>query len=59
MNTYQVINVGSMWRVVDRSKGKKVVGFGSTIAVAWAKAEALEAKLRVTTDYLIVSRRAA
>ncbi len=59
MNTYQVINVGSMWRVIDRSKGKKVVGFASTIAAACAKAEALEAKLRVTTEYLIASRRAA
>ncbi len=59
MNTFQVINVGNMWRVVDRSKGRKVVGFGSTAPAALAKAEELEAKLRVATEYLIGSRKAA
>ena len=59
MNTFQVINVGKMWRVVDRSKGRKVVGFGSTAQAALAKAEELEAKLRIATEYLIASRKVA
>lgn len=59
MNTFQVINVGKMWRIVDRSKGRKVVGFGSTAQGALAKAEELEAKLRIATEYLIASRKVA
>lgn len=61
MNTYQITNIGagSMWRVIDRSKGGKVVGFGSTYAAAAAKAQELEAKLNGYIEYLIESRKAA
>ena len=57
--TYQVIKSGAMWRVIDRSKGGRVVGFGGTYQVAVSKAEALESKLRAVTSYLIASRKFA
>lgn len=61
MSTYQVTNIGAgnMWRVIDRSKGGKVVGFSSSFKIAKAKAEHLEAKLSGYIEYLIESRKAA
>lgn len=61
MNIYQVTNTGAgkMWRITDRSKGGAVVGFASSFTAAVAKAEQMEAKLRICIEHLIESRKAA
>lgn len=51
MYTYQIVSVGKMWHIVDRSNGRKVVGFSATNVGAIEKAKAFESKRRIALDY--------
>ena len=59
MYTYQIVSVGKMWHIVDRSKGRKVVGFSATNAGAIEKAKNLEARMRTALAHAFTDCRAA
>lgn len=50
--TYQVVNSGSLWRVVDRSKGRKVLAFRQSHAEAVELAKNMELSRRLTMEML-------
>lgn len=52
MYTYQVVNSGRLWRVVDRSKGCKVLAFRQSYLEAFELAENLEFSRRLTIEML-------
>lgn len=58
MYTYQIVSVGKMWHIVDRSNSRKVVGFSATNAGAIEKAKNLEAKMRTALSSMIEQRKA-
>lgn len=58
MYTYQIVSAGKMWHIVDRSNGRKVVGFSATNAGAIEKAKNLEARMRTALSSMIEHRKA-
>ncbi len=57
MNTYQVINVGGMWRVVDRSNNDKVLAFRDSYADAVEYAESREFMRNITVELFAINQR--
>ena len=57
MNTYQVINVGGMWRVVDRSNSDKVLAFRGSYADAVEYAESREFMRNITVELFAINQR--
>ena len=57
MNTYQVINVGGMWRVVDRSSNDKVLAFRDSYADAVEYAESREFMRNITVELFAINQR--
>lgn len=50
--TYQVIAVGRMWRVIDRSRGGKVVAFRQSYKEALELAKSWDLSRKMTREML-------
>ena len=57
MNTFQVINVGKMWRVVDRSNSRKTLAFRESYAAAVEYAKDREFMRKISIDLIAADLR--
>ena len=57
MNTYQVINVGNMWRVIDRSNNDKVLAFRESHAAAVEYAKDREFMRKISIDLFAIEQQ--
>lgn len=57
MNTYQVVRVGGMWRVIDRSNGRKTLAFRESYAAAVEYAKDREFMRKISIDLIAADLR--